>query len=146
MKENIIDFSGFKRKTSEQPGDRDAMIDVVIWPEIYCIARQAGLEPLQFRPDEISFASFMQLPITHKEIDDSFCSVYYDYCTEDTIYRAECRITFEGDGFFADTALFKLEDFKSGNREWLFFTGSDWSVGPGEDYFDIEEILDGYER
>ena len=144
MDEKIINISDFKLKNNEQPADRDAMFDVVIWPEIYCIVRNAGLTPLTFHIDETSGTNFLELPITHREPDGSFCSIYYDCCTPDTIYRAECRITFAEDGFFADTALFKVKDYITGNKEWLWFTGESWEQGPGEDFFDIKEILDDY--
>lgn len=96
---------------------------------------------MNFFIEERSLKTFMELPITHREEDDSFCSVYYDSCTADVLYRVECIITLDGEDVYTDTNLFKLEHYQSGNREWQWFAGSDWEQGPGEDIFDIEDVI-----
>lgn len=141
MNSRIINFSDILLKVNEQKSDRDAILDVIVLPAITEIIREVGLEPLKFFSDDVSLKRFMELPITHKEEDDSFCSVFYDCCTNDTLYRAECRITFEGENVVFKTAIYKLDNYRGGNRVWLWFSGVDWEQGPGENYFDIEDVI-----
>lgn len=146
MDKKIIRFSDLKMIANEQPIDRDAILDIVVLPEIDAIIQEAGLNPMKFRSNDTSLNAFMNLPIKHREEDDSFCTVSYDYCSEEAIYRAECVIFLEEDMVSSETDLYKLEDYTSGNREWLWFNGQGWEAGPGENYFDLKDILDGYRQ
>lgn len=141
MKSKIINFSDILLQAHEQESDRDAILDVVVLPEINGIIQEAGLDPMKFFSDDASLRRFLELPITHKEEDDSFCSVYYDCCTVDSLYRAECRIEFDGDNVISETDLYKLNDYLGGNRAWLCFNGLDWVQGPGENYFEVDDVL-----
>lgn len=141
MESKIINFSDILLRAHEQESDRDAILDVIVLPEVDEIIKEAGLNPMKFCSDDTSLKRFMELPITHKEEDDSFCSVYYDCCTADTLYRVECRITFEGENVISETDLYKLDDYRAGNRVWLYFCRNDWEQGPGEDFFGVEDIL-----
>ena len=127
-------------RAKKQVLDRYAVLDIVIIPEITEVIRQAGLEPTDFVVDKASLKAFVEKPNTHKEDDGLFGCVYYDHCTKDVIYRAQCKITFAGEDVCDETSIFKLEDYRSGNRKWLRFSGSDWQQGPGEELFSVDEI------
>ena len=141
MNSKIINFSDILLQSHEQKSDRDAILDVVVLPAITEIIRKIGLEPLMFFSDDVSLKKFMECPLTHREEDNSFCSVFYDCCTKDTLYRAECKITFEGECVVSETDIYKLDNYRGGNRVWLWFNGVDWEQGPGENYFDIEDVM-----
>lgn len=139
-KTNIISFADAKLRLSEQPEDRDAILDVMIKPSIHSVIKEVGLNPENFSVNEQSKLEFYEKPISYKEEHDAFGSVYYDCRTIDTIYRAECRITFNEDGVTTDTEIYMLPDYRTGNLEWLYYD-DEWLRGPGEDLFDVMELL-----
>lgn len=141
MDTNIIKLSDILLKASEKPGDRETILDVVVRPSITEVLQKAGLDPQQFSAVDCSIQRFLELPITHKEEDDSFSCVYYDCCTPHALYRVECCLTLEPETVAWDTTLYKLVDYAEGNREWLYFCDGQWEQGPGEDFFDVAEIL-----
>lgn len=141
MNSKIIDFSDILLQAHEQKSDRDAILDVVVLPAITDIIQKIGLDPLMFFSDDVSLKKFMECALTHREKDDSFCSVFYDCCTKDALYRAECKIIFDGECVVSETDIYKLDNYRSGNRVWLWFSGVDWEQGPGENYFDIEDVI-----
>ncbi len=126
-------------RKSERKNDRDAILDAVVRPCIAEIIRKAGLEPMAFISDDSSIRAFMRLPITHKEVDGTFCCVYYDCCASDVYYRAECRVAINVDNVIAETNLYRLDGYNEGNREWLWFDGTDWLEGAGE-MFDFDSL------
>lgn len=78
------------------------------------------------------------------------CEIYYILLAtgvttivyhNNTLYRAECKITFEGECVVSETDIYKLDNYRDGNRVWLWFNGVDWEQGPGENYFDIEDVM-----
>lgn len=146
MNTKIIDFADAVLKANEQEKDRDAIFDVVVIPAVEEIIKEAGLVPIKFVVLDSSLQSFMERPITYKEEDDSFCTVYYDFWTSETVYRAECRVTINPKEVITETNLYRLEDYANGNREWLWFCDGTWEQGPGEDFFDVEEILSNRNR
>ena len=135
----VYDISDLLLRKNEQQDDRDAIVDMVALPEITQIIRDAGLDPFHFTVNEKSMESFLSKQITDTEEDGALGSVYYDYKTVRTLYRAECRITIGQNQVESDTALYKLENYLQGNREWFFFNGVDWEEGPGKELFDISE-------
>ena len=141
MDSKIINFSDILLKAHEQENDRDAILDVVVLPAITELIQEAGLNPMCFTSDDASLKEFENRPITYKEVDGTFCSVYYDSKTKNAIYRAECRITLDGDFVNWTTDLYMLKDYLSGNREWLYFCDGAWQSGPGDDYFDLQDFL-----
>ena len=136
----IFNFSDLLLEKNVQKEDRDAIIDVVVRPEITEVIREASLDPNKFVLNEESMTSFMTKPITDREEDGALVSIYYDSVTEQDIYRAGCRITIEPTTVETYTELFKLENYSSGNREWLVFSNGDWIQGPGIDLFDISDF------
>ena len=47
----------------------------------------------------------------------------------------------DAEKLLSDTALYKLDDYAKGNREWLWYADGDWNRGQGEDFFDAFAIL-----
>lgn len=139
-KTTIISFADAKLRLSEQPEDRDAIWSVMVEPAIQSAITEVGLKPRSFSVNEQSKLEFYEKPIFYKDEDDAFGSIYYDCRTLDTIYRAECRITFNEDSVTTDTEIYMLPDYHTGNREWLYFD-KDWLRGPGDDLFDVVELL-----
>lgn len=93
MNAKIISFSDLLLKANEQENDRKAIFDMVVMPAVSEIIQEAGLVPMKFSVMDSSLQDFMERPITYKEPDGTFCSVYYDFGTEKSIYHVECRGT-----------------------------------------------------
>lgn len=119
---------------------------MVVIPAVSKIIQEAGLVPMKFSVMDSSLHDFMERPITYKEPDGAFCSVYYDFCTEKSIYRVECKVTLNPKDVVAETDIYKLDDYINGNREWLWFCNGVWEQGPGDDFFDFGEILMNLKR
>lgn len=131
-KTRIISYADAKLKCSEQSEDRDAILTVLVEPTVRIAIEEVGLTPEDFLINEQSKIEFYEKPISYRDEDDAFGSIYYDCRTIDTIYRVECRITFELDTVTTDTEIYKLPDYRSGNKEWLYFdTNGEWLRGPG---------------
>lgn len=131
-KTRIISYADAKLKCSEQSEDRDAILTVPVEPTVRIAIEEVGLTPEDFLINEQSKIEFYEKPISYRDEDDAFGSIYYDCRTIDTIYRVECRITFELDTVTTDTEIYKLPDYRSGNKEWLYFdTNGEWLRGPG---------------
>lgn len=141
MSAKIISFSDVLLKKNEQESDRAAIIDVVVIPAVSELIEEAGLIPMRFTVLDSSLKDFLERPVTYKEEDGSFCSVYYDFWTAKSVYRVECRVTLNPKEVVAETDLYRLDDYSNGNREWLWFCNGSWEQGPGEDIFDVAEIL-----
>ena len=136
----IIDITRMLLKKNESEIDRDAILSVMVYPDAMSIIEDAGLRPSKFILYQPSKEKFMTLPITYRELDDSFCCIYFDSRTSETIYRAECRVTIEPASVSTYATLYKLDNYQNGNRNWLYFTGADWCEGPGTDFFELNEF------
>lgn len=139
----VISFTDVVGRIKDKCNTREGMLDIVVRPEITEIIQEAGLDPMRFTIDEESLEKFMNLPLSHEEEDGAFCSIYYDFRDSDAIYRAECRVILDlgNDTVDNETSLYKLPAYKDGNREWLFFCDGQWEIGPGEDFYEIQEVL-----
>lgn len=136
----VIDFSEILLKKAEQPDDRTAILTIAILPEAEEIIEKAGLASVHFFLNKESEIFFKKKPVTYREPDDSFSDIYYDAKTQDVIYRVECKVFLEEDTVSVDTNLYKLEDYRKENREWLWFNENEWQKGPGENYFELDEF------
>lgn len=58
MGTNIIKFSDILLKASEKPGDREAILDVVVRPSITEVLQEAGLDPQKFSAVDCSIQRF----------------------------------------------------------------------------------------
>jgi hypothetical protein len=137
----IIDFSKYAQASSNEIEEKKAIFAVVIVPEVEDTIKAAGLNPACFTLNSASEQEFFRKPFIYTEPDDAFGEVYYDLVRSDTIYRCVCRIklTEGGNKIWDETDIFRLQNYKTGNREWEYFTGDDWGLGPG-DIFDISDF------
>lgn len=137
----IIDFSKYAQASSDEIEEKKAIFAVVIVPEVEDTIKAAGLNPASFTLNAASEKEFFRKPFMYTEPDDAFGEVYYDLVRPDTIYRCVCRITLTEGGkkIWDETDIYRLRDYKTGNREWEYFDGVDWGYGPG-DFFDFSDF------
>lgn len=140
----IIDMSRLFHSTLNDDIDRDSIMELVIKPEAEETIREAGIDPHFFTPDAPSVNEFYRKPLEYQDEDGMFASVYFDCVLPEVIYRCECRVGFvidkEDKSVEAYSNIYKLPDYSNGNHEWLSFDGKDWSEGPGEDFFSLDDF------
>jgi len=138
----IINFSKYAKSLSDEIEDKKAIFDIVIRSEVENTIKEAGLDPELFTLNKDSEQDFFKRPFVYTQEDDSFGDIYYDLVLPDTIFRCSCRITLFQDGqkVESETDIYRLENYKKGNREWEYFNGEDWEEGPGKDFFDFTDF------
>lgn len=131
------------------PDSKEMMLETVIKMTVTDQLEQAGFKSEQFTINEKSLKDYFNGPIINNEMDDTTICPYFDYITDDVIYRIETRLIWEDpekpDEFYVDTMLFRLRDYKTGNQNWESFEGMStageqiWDIGPG-DYFALDDF------
>ena len=155
---NVIDFNSFMSKKATL--GRFAFYDQedFYWKRIedtkmllpaFMQAAEEALRDAGFKPDVFvisrgSMKEYLSSLFDPKAAGKSYDGPSFDYVSKDIIVRLVTRVDVEeGEVLDFSCELYKIEGYLDGNHEWLYydFEGHTWEIGPGDDFFEVTEIL-----
>ncbi len=153
----IIDFKDYKANARKNSGtsiffsqeelywrmmeDRKLLLPVFMELAEEAI-RDLGFDPDDFAIDPISMQEYMGAWFDAEKPFDEIEGPSFNHITERQIIRVTTSAKVDEDAMIEFTAdAYSINDYDQGNRAWLFHNGSAWEEGPGEDFFDLDQIL-----
>lgn len=138
----IYDFENFivsqvQQKAREQEPYKKAVLGKLLIPKAKEVAEKAGMDITWFHLEERSMYDYVHTPFT----GGISRSPYLDLNTPFDRYRIGFRLHLTDPDHLdhspvgCNATLFWLRNYRSGNRNWEYFSGSKWK-DCGEEIFD----------